>query len=75
METQEPKVEEVQGQGHGTRKKRKDIEIDKVKVVPHPKKHKEDKETSPLSLMEDDFERFGDKVKEITKNLFQHMVE
>jgi hypothetical protein len=43
--------------------------------VSHRKKWKEDKEMSPLALMEDDFERFGEQVKEIIDDVFQCMVE
>jgi hypothetical protein len=34
-----------------------------------------EKEMSPLELMEDEFNRFGEKVKDITKDVFQCMVD
>jgi hypothetical protein len=74
METYNIDIEEVQHLGNGASKKRKDTETKKGKSVWHYKRRKTDKDTIAVTLMEEEFERFGEKVKDIIDDMFQHTV-
>jgi NACalpha-BTF3-like transcription factor len=72
IETSDIEIEELSGPGNDERKKRKDkdIETEQEKLVSHQKKRKARKDTSPLALTEDDFNIFGENIKDITNDVF-----